>query len=50
VRHKHPAAYGAAFIRVPIIASIDRSIPDSKKGLQVEKNLRVKILLSDRQG
>jgi len=43
MRYKHPAGGGAAFFRVPISASIDYSIPVSKKGLQVEKNLRVKI-------
>jgi hypothetical protein len=43
MRHKHPAGDAAAFFRMPISASIDHSIPVSKKGLQVEKNLRVKI-------
>jgi hypothetical protein len=39
VRHKHPAGAGAAFFRVPIIASSDRSIPDSKKRVYKSKKI-----------
>jgi hypothetical protein len=39
VRQKHPAGAGTAFFSVPILASIDRSIADSKKRVYKSKEI-----------